>query len=122
LGELKLYLPGTADLTPLTKLMQLQRLHLHVPHLNDNSLKALELLENLVYLDIFGTVVTPRSAKSLAKLTRLKTLKINTTATEAKGKTAANAWRTALSHVQIRLLEAPVGVGFGGGLSGAGGR
>jgi len=109
LRELVLWHPGLtdADLEQLSKLSALKRLHLHAPDLGDASLGVLEKLKNLESLDLTGTSVSPKLAKTLARLPKLKVVRVNLLANDPKAKAALNAWRTALPRVQVRPAELP---------------
>ncbi|MFQ3651483.1 MAG: hypothetical protein SNJ75_14245 [Gemmataceae bacterium] len=123
LRELVLIHPNMqeADLASLGKLSALERLKIFAPHLGDAGMNALEKLKNLEHLDLTGTAVTPKLVKTLAKLPKLKTLRVNLLATDAKSKAALNAWRTGLPRVQVRPAEgSPLMTGLGtmGGFGG----
>jgi hypothetical protein len=120
LRELVLLHPSLkeADLASLAKLSNLQRLRLFAPDYGDAGMEHLEKLKNLEYLDLSGTSVTPRLIKTLAKLPKLKTVRVNLLPADPKGKAALNAWRTGLPRVQIRTPEVLPGMNVGGGFGG----
>lgn len=63
-----------AALVHITKLKNLQKLHLEQTKVTDAGLKQLKVLTNLEYLNLYGTAVTDAGLTELAGLKNLKTV------------------------------------------------